>query len=344
MVPRIGNKAWQLRGLILLAAWAWGCFGQAAEDIRTRDGRVHKDVVVQRQTDEGIVLQDPNGAFVHLRYVDLPENLKIRFGFTPEKEQAYWQRIRQQQTQQREAAAAKEKARLAALALEKRKEQEKRVRRALKGAQWCGSGCIVTRHGHILTSGHVVDKAQTILIATVDDVVEAKLLGIHREADIAVLKIPGDSHVPVAIASGSDVQLGQDVMTIGFPMPGVQGIAPKVSTGIIGSMTGLHDSKREYQISTPVQPGNSGGPLLDTCGNLVGVVYAKISDMFMLKWTGQVAQGVNYAVKAPYIRELLAAQFKDVAREATAKVSTQELDSEDVVRKVRPAVVMIIVR
>ena len=93
--------------------------------------------------------------------------------------------------------------------------------------------------------------------------------------DLALLKADGQFR---AVAGGSSraVKLGGTVATVGFPNIGLQGFAPKLAKGEIASLSGAGDDARYFQISVPVQPGNSGGALVDERGNVVGVVSAKL--------------------------------------------------------------------
>jgi S1-C subfamily serine protease len=99
--------------------------------------------------------------------------------------------------------------------------------------------------------------------------------------------------------------LGQGVFTIGFPNPDVQGLSPKLTKGEVRSLAGLQDDPRMYQISAPVQPGNSGGCLVDDAGNVVGIISSKLDTVAMAKATGDVPQNVNYALKISYAKLLL---------------------------------------
>jgi S1-C subfamily serine protease len=85
----------------------------------------------------------------------------------------------------------------------------------------------------------------------------------------------------------------------------MQGVEPKFTDGKISSLAGMQDDPSEYQISVPVQPGNSGGPLCDARGEVVGIVVARLNDMAMLETSGVVPQNVNYAVKSRLAARLL---------------------------------------
>ncbi len=115
--------------------------------------------------------------------------------------------------------------------------------------------------------------------------------------DLALLKVVG-SFRALPLASSRLVKLGEPVLTIGFPNPGVQGLEPKLTKGEISGLAGLRDDPRQFQVSVPVQPGNSGGPLVNAAGNVVGIVTSVLMEV-RSQPTGQPQpQNVNYAVKS----------------------------------------------
>jgi S1-C subfamily serine protease len=115
-----------------------------------------------------------------------------------------------------------------------------------------------------------------------------------------VLKVDG-AFQALPVTAQPHVKLGEAVFTIGFPNPGVQGVEPKLTRGEISSMAGIRDNPRYYQISVPVQPGNSGGALVDESGNAVGVVTSRLDDVATYKASGALPQVVNYAVKGRFL-------------------------------------------
>jgi hypothetical protein len=133
-----------------------------------------------------------------------------------------------------------------------------------------GSGFFVTPEGHFLTNYHVIEDAIRIVIQTPKGTLPAKLIKADKVNDLALLKISGVSR-PIPLAPSRGVRLGDGVFTIGFPNIQVQGIEPKLTRGEINSLSGIQDDPRYFQISTSVQPGNSGGPLRRSiwqcCGN-----------------------------------------------------------------------------
>ena len=143
------------------------------------------------------------------------------------------------------------------------------------------------------------------------------------------------------VAASRAVKLGGTVATVGFPNIGLQGFAPKLAKGEIASLSGAGDDARYFQISVPVQPGNSGGALVDEHGNVVGVVSAKLDAATALRSSGALPENVNYAVKSGYLLT-----FLESVPEVSAKLKeprTAERKFEDVVKDAEQAAVLVLV-
>ena len=138
-----------------------------------------------------------------------------------------------------------------------------------------GTGFFITEDGYLFTSGHVVADAAQIRLVTSKGIISAKVVQVDAANDLALLKADG-RFAPLPIASSRSVALGGTVATVGFPDIGLQGFAPKLAKGEIASLSGAGDDPRYFQISVPVQPGNSGGALVDERGNVIGIVSAKL--------------------------------------------------------------------
>jgi S1-C subfamily serine protease len=209
------------------------------------------------------------------------------------------------------------------------------------GLKGFGSGFLISKDGYLLTNHHVVKGARQIKVKTEKALLPARLVAQDSDNDVALLKVEGE-FTPVTFAADKIARLGQTVFTVGFPMPELQGFAPKVTKGVISSLKGIEDDVRTYQIDAAVQPGNSGGPLADESGNIVGVIAARLNDGFVLQATGGIAQNVNYAVKKSY-----AVAFLDTQPDAGKQVQTASESKvgafEEAVEKVRKATVLVIV-
>lgn len=174
----------------------------------------------------------------------------------------------------------------------------------LAGVTASGSGFFVTSDGYFLTNHHVIRGAGKIRILVGEVTFDAKIVRTDPVNDISLLKAEGEFRVLPLGRSGS-VSLGEEVLTIGFPNPDIQGFSPKLTKGEISATTGLHDDQRMFQVSIPIQPGSSGGPLVDESGKVVGIISSTLSALSLLKSEGVVPQNVNYAVKSSYAAALL---------------------------------------
>lgn len=166
-----------------------------------------------------------------------------------------------------------------------------------------GTGFFITQDGFLVTNEHVVNGGVRFQVITSDGTKDASLVHSDPGNDLAVLKIDGAfSVLPLA---ASDAMLGATVATVGFPNPDLQGYSPKLAKGEVASLAGVHDDPREYQVSVPLQPGNSGGALVDERGNVVGVVSARINQRAAVATSGTVAESVNYAIKSGVLIQFL---------------------------------------
>ena len=199
-----------------------------------------------------------------------------------------------------------------------------------------GSGVIITAGGLILTANHVVTGATQIQVQTASGKFPAKIIQADPANDIALIKCEG-AFKSSPIVPSKDVQLAQSVFTIGFPNIDLQGYSPKLTKGEISSMNGVQDDPREWQISAPVQPGNSGGPLFDDKGNVIGIVLAKLNAVKMVKYTGDVPENVGYAIKSSYILPLLDQFSSNLSPPNSSAAATVDL-----VKKVEDSVVLIL--
>jgi S1-C subfamily serine protease len=163
-----------------------------------------------------------------------------------------------------------------------------------------GTGIIVSRAGHILTNFHVVKDCTSIKVTQKADFAKpAAVLRTDAANDLALLKLP-QSHLTGEAAvfrNGPPVRPGESVAIYGFPLAGALSLTGNIVSGNVTSLSGLSDDVRYLQTSAPVQPGNSGGPLLDESGLVIGVVTARISDSAVAQTTGAIPQNVNFAIK-----------------------------------------------
>ena len=164
-----------------------------------------------------------------------------------------------------------------------------------------GTGFFVSSDGEILTNNHVVAGCRNL---TIKGGLPVQVISRNAASDLALVKAETKPGQIAVFRSGPAPRIGDTVVTFGFPLPGILSSEGNVSTGILSATTGLQNDIRFVQISAPVQPGNSGGPVFDTSGHVVGVVVAKLDALRVAQFTGDVPQNVNFAVHWSEVRVL----------------------------------------
>jgi uncharacterized protein len=203
-----------------------------------------------------------------------------------------------------------------------------------------GTGFFITEDGYLISNFHVVEDASKVRLRTSAGLIDAKVVQTDAANDIALLKAEGKfSALPIAASRAAG--LGDTVFTLGFPDPGLQGFAPKLAKGEIASLAGAADDARYFQVSVPVQPGNSGGALVDARGNVIGIVSAKLDAATALAASGALPENVNYAVKSSFLLSFLESVPAVDAELKPVKTSDEKFS--DAVKSVEQATVLVLV-
>jgi S1-C subfamily serine protease len=159
----------------------------------------------------------------------------------------------------------------------------------------------------IVTNWHVVENAQTVVCFIDGDSRPATVTARDMSNDLALLSVEGvafDSHF--VLGDASDVRVGQSVYALGFPLPNLLGSDIRALTGIISSLSGFRGNSAQFQIEMSINLGNSGGPLFNSRGQVVGVLSSKLG-IGAVQATGSIPEGVGFATKSDMVRSLLAA-------------------------------------
>lgn len=203
-----------------------------------------------------------------------------------------------------------------------------------------GSGFFVSDDGYLVTNHHVVENGGRFRIVTKSGTLPAKLIRSDEATDLAVLKVSG-AFSALPVESSRWTRLGDEAFTVGFPNIGLQGFSPKLAEGSISSLSGARDDVRSFQISNPIQPGNSGGALLDGRGNVIGVVNAKLSQDVAIKTTGTLVENVNYAIKSSFLLGFLEA-IPELASKLK-RPNSAPIGKPEVIVKAEQAAVLVLV-
>lgn len=191
-----------------------------------------------------------------------------------------------------------------------------------------GSGFLLNSKGYILTNQHVIDGAKKIIISGINGEhhlkIKADVVAIDVQNDLAVLKVNSPSITfplpPYSIKKSTHTLQGDNIFALGYPIKEILGSEIKVTNGIINSNSGYKGSLAQFQFSAAIQPGNSGGPLLNKKGEVIGIVTSKLSSQKM--------ESVGYATKSDYILTFLSLikelELDDLSKSTITNLSLSE--------------------
>ena len=208
-----------------------------------------------------------------------------------------------------------------------------------------GTAFAINGSGEFLTNYHVVKSCTTApRLRIAGEWQDGRAVVSDERNDLAVVRVQSANAVPpLRFRDGSSIRPADPVVVVGFPYAGLLTQSPQVTTGVISALAGIHDDSRYVQLTAPVQPGSSGGPLLDSSGNVVGIVSSKLDTMSAAEWTGTSAwiltlpENINFAAKSTNAREFLDANH--IAYDTAS--STTRLDAADVGELAARSVVMV---
>lgn len=202
--------------------------------------------------------------------------------------------------------------------------------------EWTGTG-FALKNNYIVTNYHVINDAKSIYIKGIKGNFtkgyNAEVVAKDIQNDLAILKVHGviipSASIPYSIKS-NNAEVGEEVFVLGYPLTSTMGDEIKLTTGVISARSGFLGNVSLYQISAPIQPGNSGGPLFDSKGNVIGVVVAKYNG----------AENVGYAIKASCLKNLMESKLSYNILPQTNNIASLNLSNK--VRSVKNYVYYII--
>ena len=187
-----------------------------------------------------------------------------------------------------------------------------------------GTGFYVSDAGHIITNHHVIDGCKDIKVHSKGEVLTTLKIADDRQNDLALLKV---SHKPSHVfpLSGDSPYPLQDIVVAGFPFGDRVSSSLKFTKGIVSSLSGIGNNYSEIQIDAALQPGNSGGPIIDEYGNIIAVAVAKLDMKKILKDYGVIPENTNFGIKTSAVRNLLQGNAVSTKPPNTGILSKQEL-------------------
>ncbi len=194
-----------------------------------------------------------------------------------------------------------------------------------------GTAFVVNAGGYLLTCNHVVSGADSISVTLGGKTYEASILSTDYAHDIALLQIQATDIPSLSFVDSNKVQLGEEVRACGFPIIDSTGTNLKVNRGTIAGINTIRTQKA-FQIDAPVNPGNSGGPLINEKGEVVGIINAKLVDKGI--------ENIGFAIPINYVRTTL----RDESIDFTVSAGIEKLDGPTLVKKVSPSIALVTVK
>lgn len=195
-----------------------------------------------------------------------------------------------------------------------------------------GSGFVLPSGRAVATNHHVVDGASRVEVRTEGgEWIEVQVARADVANDLAILAIPPDTvlvtadQAPYGIRIGREAALGAEVHALGFPMTGFFGSNRSFTSGTVSALVGLDDDPRLLQVTTPIQPGTSGGPLVDSRGRVMGIAVSTANTSLFLRSASVVPQNANFAMKVDYLLPLAGDDFGSFGEATSIGVKGSEV-------------------
>ncbi len=169
-----------------------------------------------------------------------------------------------------------------------------------------GTGFIINDRGDVVTNSHVAGRCSRLSFAlNGQPLANGRLIAVDAKNDLAVVNFSLPGATTAVLSDAAKQSLGEDLLVFGYPLIGILSTSGNLTRGSVSALDGIDDDARYMQISAPVQPGNSGGPVMDAAGRVIGVVTYKLDALTAVKASGDIPQNVNFALKVSVLRLFL---------------------------------------
>ena len=179
-----------------------------------------------------------------------------------------------------------------------------------------GSGFFVSRDGHIITNHHVIEGCNTTKVTFKGNQLDAKILSVDKTNDIAILKVNINTN-DIFPVSNEDVSLLEDVVVAGYPLGKKVSSAIKTHKGVVTALAGAGDNYSNFQTDATINAGNSGGPIMNQKGNIVGIAVAT--------WVEKGVQGVHFGIKSSTLKTFASSNSLKFSQPNNRELSNKDL-------------------
>ena len=217
--------------------------------------------------------------------------------------------------------------------IKKQKLKKKREKNTPISAS-SGTGFFISSEGHIVSNNHVIDSCHTVNINYQGDAKPAKVISRDRANDLALLQVdinPKD----IFLISSNDAMLLEEVYVAGYPFGKSVSSSIKVTKGVVSSLSGLGDNFSNIQIDAALQPGNSGGPIINNEGKVIGVAVAKLDFKQTIKTYGAIPENINFGVKSSVVNSFVKSNNIKTNKSIKEKI----INKKDLAEKIQNATV-----
>jgi TPR repeat protein len=200
-----------------------------------------------------------------------------------------------------------------------------------------GTAFIINREGYAITNYHITHNCNEVRVAGL--VGSIQVISSDSENDLALLQLPNKVNTIASfISREGKLRQGDEILVLGYPLHSVLSSSGNITPGIISSMIGVGNNKKQIQITAPIQPGSSGSPVLNKKGDVVGMVSTQLNDAVVARATGSIPQNVNFAINERTLKTFL--ETNKVTYK-TASVSSKEKSNADIAEAARKWTVIV---
>jgi S1-C subfamily serine protease len=211
---------------------------------------------------------------------------------------------------------------------------------------YAGTGLMFSSKDYVITNWHVVRGTKNIKVKFLNgEKINAEVMLKDPQNDIAFLELERSPQLPASnlkVGDSSTVRMGDRVFTIGYPAYRVMGQNPKYTEGVVNALSGIKDDSTVFQISVQIQPGNSGGPLFNERGEVIGITSGSLSSV-ATDLMGSVPQNINYAIKSSFVKNVIGTVPESLLSNRGIVVVPNNSNSRaDFIEKIKKNVVLIL--